>query len=105
MTAYHVGQRRQEFGIRMALAARTTDIVVNVLSQGGRVALIGLGLGFVLAAGLATLMRGVLIGVSPFDPLTYTGVAALLVGLCVVASLVPAWRATGVDPLVALRTE
>jgi predicted permease len=105
MTAYHVSGRRQEFGIRMALGARAGDIMGDVLSGGGRLALVGVAIGIVLAAGLATLMRGVLVGVSPFDPFTYATVAGLLVGICLVASLVPAWRATAVDPLVALRAE
>ena len=78
MIAYHVGQRTQEIGVRMALGARAGDIMRDVLWQGGRFAAIGIAAGIVLAAGLAQLLKGLLLGVSPFDPLTYAGVAALL---------------------------
>jgi len=105
MIAYHVGQRTQEIGVRMALGARAADIIRDVLVQGGRFALIGIGVGIVLAAGLAQLLKGLLLGISPFDPITYAAVAALLVAICLVASFVPARRATAVDPLVALRAE
>jgi len=105
MIAYHVGQRTQEIGVRMALGARAADIIRDVLAQGGRFAAIGIAIGIVLAAGLAQLLKGLLLGVSPFDPVTYGTVAALLVAICLVASFVPARLATTVDPLVALRTE
>jgi putative ABC transport system permease protein len=105
MIAYHVGQRTQEIGVRMALGARAADIIRDVLAQGGRFALIGIGIGIGLAAGLAQLLKGLLVGVSPFDPLTYLVVAGLLVAICLVASFVPARRATTVDPLTALRSD
>jgi predicted permease len=105
MIAYHVGQKTQEIGVRMALGARTGDIVRDVLAQGGRFALFGIVIGVVLAAGVAHLLKGLLLGVSPFDPLTYAAVTGLLVTICLVASFVPARRATTVDPLVALRAE
>jgi predicted permease len=105
MIAYHVGQRTQEIGVRMALGARAADIIRDVLAQGGRFALIGIGVGIVLAAGVAQLLKGLLLGVSPFDPITYATVASLLVAICLVASFVPARRATTVDPLIALRAE
>ena len=105
MIAYHVGQRTQEIGVRMALGARAADIIRDVLAQGGRFAMIGIGIGIVLAAGLAQLLKGLLLGVSPFDPITYAAVAGLLVAICLLASFVPARRATMVDPLIALRAE
>jgi predicted permease len=105
MIAYHVGQRTQEIGVRMALGARAGDIIRDVLAQGGRYALFGIGIGVVLAAGLAQLLKGLLLGVSPFDPITYAAVAGLLFAICLTASFVPARRATAVDPLVALRAE
>ena len=71
----------------------------------GRLGLAGVSAGIVVAAGLACALRPVLVGVSPFDPLTYAAVAGLLIGICLVASLVPAWRATAVDPQTALRAE
>ncbi len=103
--AYHVGQRTQEIGVRMALGATAGDIVRDVLAQGGRFAVIGIAIGIVLAAGLAQMLKGLLLGISPFDPLTYASVAGLLVAICLIASFVPARRATTVDPLVALRAE
>ena len=103
--AYHVSQRTQEIGVRMALGARAADIIRDVLLRGGRFALIGVAMGVVLAAGLAQSLRTLLVGVSPFDPLTYVAVALLLMTICLVASFVPARRATIVDPLVALRAE
>jgi putative ABC transport system permease protein len=105
MIAYHVGQRTQEIGVRMALGARRADIIRDVLSHGSRFALIGIGIGMVLAAGLAHMLKGLLVGVSPFDPVTYAAVAGLLVTMCLLASYVPARRATSVDPLVALRVD
>jgi predicted permease len=105
MIAYHVAQRTQEIGVRMALGARAADIIRDVLTQGGRFALIGIAIGIVLAAGLAQTLKELLLGVSPFDPITYAAVAGLLVAICLLASFVPARRATTVDPLVALRAE
>jgi putative ABC transport system permease protein len=105
MIAYHVGQRTQEIGVRMALGARAADIIRDVLAQGSRFAVIGIGIGIVLAGGLAQLLKGLLLGVSPFDPVTYAVVAGLLVAICLLASFVPAHRATTVDPLIALRAE
>jgi len=105
MIAYHVGQRTQEIGVRMALGARAADIIRDVLTQGGRFAAIGIAIGIVLAAGLAQRLKELLLGVSPFDPITYAAVAGLLIAICLVASFVPARRATTVDPLIALRAE
>jgi predicted permease len=105
MVAYHVGQRTQEFGIRMALGARRSDIIGDVMARGGRFALLGIGAGIALAAALAHMLRTLLVGVSPFDPITHASVAGLLVGICLLASFVPAWRATLRDPLLALRSE
>ena len=105
MIAYHVGQRTQEIGVRMALGARAGDIIRDVLSRGARFALIGIAIGIILAAGLAQLLKGLLLGISPFDPITYAAVAGLLVAICLIASFVPARRATTVDPLTALRAD
>ena len=73
--------------------------------RGGRLALLGIAIGVVLAGGLAQLLRTLLLDVSPFDPLTYAAVALLLVDVSLLASFVPARRATVVDPLVALRAD
>jgi ABC-type antimicrobial peptide transport system permease subunit len=103
--AYHVGQRTREIGVRMALGATAAAVIRDVLAQGARLAGIGIAVGIVLAAGLARLLERLLVGVSPFDPVTYASVAGLLAAMCLVASFVPARRATSVDPLTALRAD
>jgi ABC-type antimicrobial peptide transport system permease subunit len=105
MVAYHVGQRAQEFGVRMALGASAADIIRSVLSQGGRFAIVGIGVGLMLSAGLAQLLQGLLLGVNPFDPVIYVPVSGFLTVVCLLASFIPARRATAVDPLVTLRAE
>jgi ABC-type antimicrobial peptide transport system permease subunit len=105
VVSYGVAQRTQEIGVRMALGARAGDIIRDVLSRGARFALIGIAIGIILAAGLAQLLKGLLLGISPFDPITYAAVAGLLVAICLIASFVPARRATTVDPLTALRAD
>jgi predicted permease len=105
MIAYHVGQRTQEIGVRMALGATAATVIRDVVAQGARFAVVGIAIGIVLAAGLAQLLKGLLVGVSPFDPLTYLVVAGLLAAICLFASFVPARRATTVDPLTALRAD
>ena len=105
MIAYHVGQRTQEIGVRMALGARPADIIRDVLLRGGRFALVGIAIGVVLAGALAQLLRTFLLDVSPFDPLTYAAVALLLMAISLLASFVPARSATAIDPLVALRAD
>jgi ABC-type antimicrobial peptide transport system permease subunit len=105
MVAFQVGRRTQEIGVRMALGASAALIIRDVLLQGGRSALIGIAIGVVLSTGLAQLLKGLLFGVNPFDPLTYLMVAVFLAAICLVASFVPARRAVGVDPLIALRAD
>jgi len=103
--AYSVSQRTQELGIRRALGAEGRDIVRLVLRQGGMMAglgaVIGLALSFAATRGLSSF----LFGVSAFDPVVFGGVTASLIGAAVIATLVPARRATRVDPLVALRND
>jgi len=105
MIAYHVGQRTQEIGVRMALGATAATVIRDVVAQGARFAVVGIAIGMVLAAGVAQLLKGLLLGISPFDPVTYGAVAGLLVAICLLASFVPARRATTVDPLTALRAD
>jgi putative ABC transport system permease protein len=104
VTAYSVSQRTRELGIRVALGARRGALLRLVLAHGARLTLIGLAIGTVAALALTQVMSTLLFGVGARDPLTFVGVALLLLAVSLVASFVPARRATRVDPVVALRT-
>jgi putative ABC transport system permease protein len=103
--SYSVSWRTQEIGIRMALGAKRTDVLRMVVRQGMMMTLIGLGFGLIGVIALSRVMVGLLYGVSPTDPLTFTGVSIVLLLVALLACLIPARRATRVDPIVALRTE
>lgn len=103
--SYLVGQRTQEIGIRMALGAQRRDILVLVLGEGTKMALIGAGIGTVASLILTRLMAKQLFGVSAHDPLTYVIVAFVLVLVAIAACYVPARRAVRVDPMTSLRWE
>lgn len=103
--SYLVGQRTHEFGIRLALGARPRDLFRMVLSQGLKMALGGVALGLVAALCLTRLMQKMLYGVSAADPATFMVIALLLTAVALLASLVPAYAATKVDPMRALRSE
>ncbi|HYV13303.1 MAG TPA: ABC transporter permease [Pyrinomonadaceae bacterium] len=103
--SYSVSWRTQEIGIRMALGAKRTDVLRMVVRQGMTMTLIGLALGLVGVIALSRVMVGLLYGVSPTDPLTFTGVSIVLLVVALLACLIPARRATRVDPIVALRSE
>jgi predicted permease len=103
--SYSVMQRTQEIGIRMALGAERRNVFGMVLGQGARLALLGIGIGLIGALGVTRMMAGFLYGVQAADPLTYAAVSLLLVAITVLASYLPARRATRVDPIVALRFE
>jgi putative ABC transport system permease protein len=103
--AYVVSQRTQEIGIRMAIGAEPAAVRRLVLGQGLRMSLAGVGLGTFAALGLTRLLGGLLHDVRPHDPLTFALVPLLLLGVALVASYVPARRATRVDPIAALRSE
>jgi predicted permease len=103
--AYSVSQRTREIGIRMALGAAPRSVLHMLLGQGLVSVGIGLLVGLVGALGLSRLVSGLLFGVAPTDPMCFAGSAAVLVVVALVASFLPARRATGIDPMLALRSE
>jgi putative ABC transport system permease protein len=104
VASYNVSQRTRELGIRVALGARRGALLRLVLAHGARLTLIGLAVGTIAALALTQVMSTLLFGVGARDPMTFVGVALLLLAVSLVASFVPARRATRVDPVVALRT-
>jgi putative ABC transport system permease protein len=103
--SFIVSERTHEIGIRLALGAQSRNILRMVLRQGLGLAIAGTAVGLVCALIVSHLMAGLLYGVRPTDPLTFAGVALLLVGVALLACYIPARRAIRVDPLVALRYE
>jgi putative ABC transport system permease protein len=103
--AYLVAQRTREIGVRLALGARRADVVKGVVGQGLVLALIGLAVGLATAVAAVRLLSDLLFEVSPTDLTTFLTVAGGLALVSLVACLVPARRASSVDPLIALRTE
>jgi predicted permease len=105
VVSYTVAQRTREIGVRMALGAGRTDVLRLVLGEGLSMVGVGLALGLLLSLALTRVLGGFLYGVSASDPLTFVGVPALLGAIALAAGYLPARRAAGVDPLVALRYE
>lgn len=105
IVSYSVARRRHELGVRIALGARAGDVVRLVVGEGMGLTLVGLVIGLGAAAGLTRLMKSLLYGVSPTDPLTLAGVSMFLAAVALAASYLPARRAARVDPVIALRNE
>ncbi len=103
VTAYSIAQRTREVGIRVALGAQHGALLRLLLASGARLTIIGLTLGTIAALGLSGVMSALLFGVRPRDPITFFGVWLVLLVVSLVASFVPAHRATRVDPVVALK--
>jgi putative ABC transport system permease protein len=105
VTAYSVSQRTQEFGVRKAIGARDGNVVGGVVADALKLAAVGIALGLALAAACAQVLQPLLFQTSAFDPLTYVAVIALIAACAIFAALVPAVRATRVQPAQALRYE
>ena len=105
VVAYSVTQRTHEIGVRMAIGAQATDVVRMVLGEGAHLAMAGIVAGTALALIATRLVRGLLFNVSPTDPITFGVVVIALTAIAMLASYVPARRATRVDPMLALRGE
>ena len=103
--SYGVMQRTREFGVRMALGARPSDVRGMVVRQGATLTAIGIVVGLVGALALTRLMRTLLFAVTPTDPLTYVGIALVLGAVALLASYLPARRATRIDPVIALSVD
>jgi ABC-type antimicrobial peptide transport system permease subunit len=101
----NVANRRNEFGIRLALGAQSSNVLQLILRQGLKLAVVGVALGLLAAIAFTRLLQGLLFGISASDRLTFAVIAALLVAVALLACWIPARRATKVDPLEALRSE
>ena len=105
LLAYAVAQRTREIGVRMALGAKPSDVTRMVLQSGLRLSGLGLVAGAVLAFALSSLLRSLLFGVTAIAPSIYAATAAVLLFVALAACVIPAQRASRVDPMLALRDE
>jgi len=105
IVSYSVSQRSREFGIRVALGAKPSQIVAMVVGQNLRIVAMGLGAGVLAAIPATRLMRGLLYQVGPNDPTTFIAIGVMLAGVAIIASYLPARRGTRVDPVVTLKSE
>jgi putative ABC transport system permease protein len=105
VVSYAAAQRTHEIGIRMALGAEPRDVLRMVLSRSLVMIAVGVAVGLLISFAGARAIASLLVGVSPSDPVTFGAVMLLLLGVALLACLIPAYRATRVDPLVALRYE
>jgi len=105
LVSYAVTRRTREIGIRMALGARTGDVLSLVTRQSFKLTFVGLACGLLLSVGLTRALAGILYGVSPTDAVVFAGVALLISAITLLACWLPARRATRVNPVEALRSE
>jgi putative ABC transport system permease protein len=103
--SYMVSQRRREIGIRIALGAQAGEVRRMIVTHGSRVALVGVAIGLAAALMLARLLDSMLFRVAAIDGVTFAVMSAVMVGVALLASYIPAWRASSVDPLVSLRAD
>jgi putative ABC transport system permease protein len=103
--SYSVAQRTNEIGIRMALGAQSRDVLLMIVKQGSKLIIAGLVIGLVGAFLATRVIASLLFGVTTKDPFTFVAAAVLLALVALLACYIPAWRATKVDPLEALRYE
>jgi putative ABC transport system permease protein len=103
--SYSVAQRTNEIGIRLALGAQSRDVLLMIVKQGSMLIVLGLGIGLLGAYALTRVIASLLFGVTAKDPLTFMAAAVLLAIVALLACYIPAWRATKVDPMDALRCE
>jgi macrolide transport system ATP-binding/permease protein len=103
MVSYSVAQRTREIGVRMALGAQTIQVLRLVMSEGFRPILSGVVIGIIVSAGVSRALSATLFGLHPLDPVSFAGVSLLLIAIALLATWLPARRATEVDPMVALR--
>lgn len=105
VVSYSVAQRTREIGLRMAIGATQGKVLRQVVGDGSRLALIGIALGLAGSAALTNVLRGLLYGVTPSDGLTFVSATVILGTVALAASLIPAWRASRIDPVTALRQD
>ncbi len=103
--SYSVAERTNEIGVRLALGAQRRQVLVLVLKHGAKLTALGIGIGLLGALALAQLVKSLLFGIGATDPLTFTAITLVLAGAALLASYIPAQRATRINPLVALRRE
>jgi ABC-type antimicrobial peptide transport system permease subunit len=103
--AYLISQRTREFGLRMALGASVGDVVRMVMREGAALTAVGATIGFTGSFGITRALRGMLYNVTPFDGVTVLAATATISIVAIAASSLPAWRASRIDPNLALRSE
>jgi len=105
LLTYVVSQRTHEIGLRMALGAQPGDVLLSTMWNGAKLIASGVVIGTAAAFSLGSLISRFLFGIQPVDPITYVGVAVVLLAVSAVAAFLPARRAAAIDPIVALRYE